>query len=89
MLVRESLEDILKPKSKEEVNQNFKELEQRVRNIPIKEDAIFEVARLLGGEEFDWSYSDVSREIIDYISDNEFYDALIYVLKNNIGFELE
>ena len=89
MLVRESLEDTLKPKSKKEVEQNFKELEEKVRNIKIREDAIFEVARLLGGEEFDWSYSDVSREIIDFISDKEFYDALIYVLKDNIGFELE
>lgn len=88
MLVRESLEDILKPKSKEEVDKNFKELEEKVRNIPIREDAIFEVARLLGGEEH-WSYSDVSREIVDFISENEFYDALVYVLKNNIGFELE
>jgi len=88
MLVRESLVNILKPKSKEEIGKN---LEEKIRNIPIREDAIYEVVGLLDGnihaEQFYWGYNDVSREIIDYISDNEFYDALIYILKNNKGLE--
>lgn len=88
-LVKESIEDTLKPKPQEDIEKSFKELEVQVRNIPIREDAIFKVAAVLGGEEYDWGYNDVSREIINYLSEKEFYDALIYVLKENIGFELE
>lgn len=85
MIVKENLTQILKPKSSEDIEQNIVE---KLTSFNIREDAIGYLADVI------WELQkqkedvplplDIKQEIINYMSENEFNEALIYILKENL-----
>jgi len=82
------ISDKLSPKPKEEIDAYFKKIEDKIKSFNIREDAIYYVTEILTNHYnrniFTEVLSETKNEIIDYISDNEFNEALIYIIKDHI-----
>jgi hypothetical protein len=82
--INEGVNDFLKPKEKLKIDQ---EIIDTITSINIREDAIAYVTNLLysmftTNSPIPEKIIDVKQEIIDYISENEFNEALVYIVKN-------
>ena len=89
MFVKENLSDVLKPKSSEEIDESIQEIVKKLTSFNIREDAICYLAEII------WDIQkrqsdvplpmDIKQEIINYMSENEFNEALVYILKESIN----
>lgn len=83
--VNEGLMDFLKPKTDSEIKSLLNnDVVNKISSIGIREDAIAYVAELI------WEHNggigvDVKQEIIEYLSENEFNEALLYIIKDKLN----
>jgi hypothetical protein len=73
--INEALGDLLKPKSKKELEIILAELKNELENTHIRDHAIEMIAY-----KTQKGFNDVSLDIAYYISENEFNEALMYIL---------
>jgi len=83
MIVKESLTDILAPKTETEKQEALKQVIEQIKSISIREDAIEYVDQIIKPQPY-FGF-DIKDQIINSLSDKEFEEALIHVLKDNLN----
>ena len=83
------ISDLLKPKSKEEINLMFKNIEEKLVSINVREKSIKYLTEIIiaykGKINFTEIENEIKNDLINYISDSQFNDAMIYILHDNLN----